>query len=91
MANNLKSQTGPQHTELNKSSFLYEIFEDMKINSIIYFGGPVNLQHCFVLHDESYLTKDTMKISEEISLTSNTKIIEDIKNNLKKLINNLSK
>ena len=48
----------------------------------LYFGGPVNLQHCFVLHDESYLTNDTMKISEEVSLTSNTKIIEDIKNNL---------
>tara|TARA_B100000959_G_C14758347_1_gene532214 strand:+ start:141 stop:695 length:555 start_codon:yes stop_codon:yes gene_type:complete len=66
----------------NKSSFLKEIFEDMKINSKVYFGGPVNLQHCFVLHDESYLTNDTMKISEEVSLTSNTRIIEDIKNDI---------
>ena len=54
----------------------------MKINSKIYFGGPVNLQNCFVLHDESYLSKDTIKISNEIALTSNNKIIEDIKNNV---------
>tara|TARA_Y100000590_G_scaffold463247_1_gene629554 strand:+ start:651 stop:1205 length:555 start_codon:yes stop_codon:yes gene_type:complete len=66
----------------DKSSFLKVIFENMKINSKIYFGGPVNLEHCFVLHDESYRTKDTIKISNEISLTSNNKIIEDIKNNI---------
>ena len=72
----------PIISDNNKSSFLKVIFENMKINSKIYFGGPVNLQHCFVLHDESYLTNDTIKISEEVSLTSNNKIIEDIKNNI---------
>ena len=72
----------PIISDNNKSSFLKVIFENMKINSKIYFGGPVNLQHCFVLHDESYLTNDTVKISEEVSLTSNNKIIEDIKNNI---------
>ena len=66
----------------NKSSFLKEIFENMNIDSKIYFGGPVNLQHCFVLHDESYITTDTIKISNEVSLTSNNKIIDDIKNNI---------
>ena len=72
----------PIISEKNKSSFLKVIFENIKINSKIYFGGPVNLQHCFVLHDESYLTNDTIKISDEVSLTSNNKIIEDIKNNI---------
>ena len=72
----------PIISDNNKSSFLKVVFENMKINSKIYFGGPVNLQHCFVLHDESYLTNDTIKISEEVSLTSNNKIIEDIKNNI---------
>ena len=71
----------PIISEKNKSSFLKVIFENMKINSKIYFGGPVNLQNCFVLHDESYLLKDTIRISNEVSLTSNNKIIEDIKNN----------
>ena len=72
----------PILSDSNKSSFLKEIFENMKIDSKIYFGGPVNLQHCFVLHDESYLTTDTVKISNEVSLTSNNKIIDDIKNNI---------
>ena len=72
----------PILSDNNKSSFLKEIFENMKIDSKIYFGGPVNLQHCFVLHDESYLTTDTVKISNEVSLTSNNKIIDDIKNNI---------
>ena len=72
----------PIISEKNKSSFLKVIFENMKMNSKIYFGGPVNLQNCFVLHDESYLSKDTIKISNEIALTSNNKIIEDIKNNI---------
>ena len=72
----------PIISEKNKSSFLKVIFENMKINSKIYFGGPVNLQNCFVLHDESYLSKDTIKISNEVALTSNNKIIEDIKNNI---------
>ncbi len=66
----------------NKSSFLKELFNEMKINSKIYFGGPVNIQHCFVLHDENYLTNDTIKISNEVSLTSNNQILNDIKNNI---------
>tara|TARA_Y100000590_G_scaffold56536_1_gene59310 strand:- start:722 stop:1276 length:555 start_codon:yes stop_codon:yes gene_type:complete len=66
----------------NKSSVFKVIFENMKINSKIYFGGPVNLQNCFVLHDNSYLSKDTVKISNSIALTSNNKIIDDIRNNV---------
>ena len=62
-------------SEKNKSSVFKVIFENMKINSKIYFGGPVNLQNCFVLHDNSYLSKDTVKISNNIALTSNNKII----------------
>ena len=72
----------PIISEKNKSSIFKVIFDNMKINSKIYFGGPVNLQNCFVLHDNSYLSKDTIKISNDIALTSNDKIIEDIKNNI---------
>ena len=72
----------PIITEKNKSSFLKIVFEKIKIDSKIYFGGPVNLDHCFVLHDNSYTTKDTIKITNEILLTSNNLIIDDIKNNI---------
>ena len=34
----------------------------------------------FVLHDNKYKTKHTIKLSKSISLTSNDKIIEDLKN-----------
>ena len=72
----------PIISEKNTSSVFKVIFEDMKIDSKIYFGGPVSLQSCFVLHDHSYLCKDTIKISKNISLTSNNEIIDDIKNNI---------
>ena len=72
----------PIISEKNKSSVFKVIFEDMKIDSKIYFGGPVNLQSCFVLHDNSYLCKDTIKISMNISLTSNNEIVDDIKNDI---------
>ena len=51
-------------------------------NTKIYFGGPVDLNTCFILHDSSYLTKETLKISDDISLTSNNKIINDLKNGI---------
>ena len=66
----------------NKSSFLKDIFSNMNIKSKIYFGGPVNIQNCFVLHDNSYVSNDTIELSSGISLTSNDSILEDIKNNI---------
>lgn len=72
----------PIVSDKNKTSLLKVVFENIKIDSKIYFGGPVNLEHCFVLHDESYLASDTIKISNEVSLTSNNQIIEDIKNDI---------
>ena len=66
----------------NESSFLKDIFSNMNIKSKIYFGGPVNIQNCFVLHDNSYLSNDTIELSSGISLTSNDSILDDIKNNI---------
>ena len=51
------------------------------INSLetkLYFGGPVNLNTCFILHDSNYATKETLQISKELSLTSNEKIVGDL-------------
>ena len=49
-----------------------------KINNNIYFGGPVNLEACFILHDNTYNSKKTLQISNEILLTTSQKIINDI-------------
>jgi len=69
----------PMINKKNKSLFIDNIFNDKKIDSKIYFGGPVNINTCFILHDSSYLTNETVQISKELSLTSNKKIISDLK------------
>ena len=72
----------PMTEDKNKSLFIDTIFDGSVENTKIYFGGPVDLNTCFILHDSSYLTKETLKISNDISLTSNNKIINDLKNGI---------
>ena len=50
--------------------------------SAIYFGGPVNLNQGIVLHDNNYSINETSKISENISLTSNEEIMNDIEQDI---------
>jgi len=45
----------------------------------IYYGGPVQPGVGFVLHTPDYEIEGTLPISEEISLTTNSKIMGDIK------------
>lgn len=64
-----------------------EIFPDLVINdeavketfSPIYFGGPVSLERGFILHSPDYLTDETMQVSPQFSLTSNSTVMDDIK------------
>ena len=49
-----------------------------KIKNNIYFGGPVNLESCFILHDNSYLIDKSLSVSPNLSLTSDIKAIDDI-------------
>ena len=51
---------------------------NMKKISDIYFGGPVKINHGLVLHSKNYKTEGTIRVSTNISLTSNDKIINDI-------------
>tara|TARA_B100001750_G_C15228264_1_gene456806 strand:+ start:22 stop:567 length:546 start_codon:yes stop_codon:yes gene_type:complete len=51
-------------------------------NNKIYFGGPVNLNVCFILHDNSYSLNKTLLVSNDILLTSSKQIIKDIKEGL---------
>ncbi len=63
------------------------IFPDLVVNddavketfTPIYFGGPVSLERGFILHSTDYLTEETMRVSNEFSLTSNSTVMDDIK------------
>ena len=46
----------------------------------IYFGGPVNLEMGLILHDAGYNIEGTLSISLSVALTSNKKIVADLKN-----------
>ena len=46
----------------------------------IYFGGPVNLEMGLILHNASYTIEGTLSISKSVALTSNKKIVADLKN-----------
>ena len=72
----------PMIEDKNQSLFIETIFDGSNLDSKIYFGGPVDLNTCFILHDSTYLTKETLQLSNEISLTSNNKIIEDLKHGI---------
>ena len=67
----------PMQAEKKHSDFLNTFLKNQK-DSKLYFGGPVSLNTCFILHDSSYKTKETITISNTLSLTSNKKIITDL-------------
>ena len=50
----------------------------IKIIPKVYFGGPVLIERGIVVHSSSYNSEDSMKISEEFSITSSRKILQDI-------------
>ena len=55
-------------------------------HSKIYFGGPVGLDTCFVLHDSKYFSDDSLSLSKGLSMTSNNQIL-NILRIIKVLIN----
>tara|TARA_B100001142_G_C14092042_1_gene561681 strand:- start:110 stop:658 length:549 start_codon:yes stop_codon:yes gene_type:complete len=68
-------------------NIIMNVFHDFEINEIdtnskVYFGGPVGLDTGFVLHESNYATKQTLSISNELSLTSNQEVFDDINNNI---------
>ena len=44
----------------------------------VYFGGPVDLNMGIILHPLDYITKKTIKISKQLGVTSDSKILKDI-------------
>ena len=45
----------------------------------IYFGGPINMEMGLILHDADYEIDGTLSVSNSVALTSNKKIISDLK------------
>jgi len=69
----------PISKDISSSILFSDQFND-KIKDNIYFGGPVDLNSCFILHDESYKLDDSEFITSNLYLTSNKQIIKDIEN-----------
>ncbi|MCF7921674.1 MAG: YqgE/AlgH family protein [Candidatus Marinimicrobia bacterium] len=64
-----------------KEVFPTLIINDEAINDVIspmYFGGPVSLEQGFILHSSDYVNSDTLQVTEEFSLTSNSAVIDAI-------------
>jgi len=56
----------------------------------IYFGGPINVDTGFILHDSNYKTEGTLLISESLALSSNKQIVADLKEGIGPIIFRLS-
>lgn len=82
-------ENGAMGLIVNKSfddKVVKEVFPTLIINdeaiseaiSPMYFGGPVSLEQGFILHSGDYVNPDTIQITPEFSLTSNSAIIDAI-------------
>ena len=59
------------------------ILKETKLHQInpkpnVYFGGPVDLNMGIILHPLDYMSKKTIKISNQVGVTSDSKILKDI-------------
>lgn len=64
-----------------KEVFPTLIINDEAISEVIspmYFGGPVSLEQGFILHSSDYSNTDTLPVTGDFSLTSNSALIDAI-------------
>lgn len=54
-----------------------EFSQKLSKESPIYFGGPVEIGRGFVLHSSEYTHKSSIKVTEDISLSSTSHVIQD--------------
>ena len=59
-----------------KNKISDELFEKFKSN--IYFGGPVSIETCYIIHDNKYALNDSNNISNQLLFTSTKQIVKDI-------------
>lgn len=65
-----------------KSIFPTLVINDDAISEVIspmYFGGPVSLERGFLLHSPDYLTDETLQVTPDFSLSSDSAIIDAIR------------
>ncbi len=70
-------------SDLQLNQEIDSILDETKLSQMnptpnVYFGGPVDLNMGIVLHPLDYTTTKTIKISSQIGVTSDTKILNDI-------------
>lgn len=54
---------------------------DFPLDISVYFGGPVDSERGIILHSTDYIGKPMIKVSKEISISSDVEIISDILEN----------
>ena len=52
----------------------------LKITPKLFFGGPMLIERGILLHTNSYNSNDSIKISDQFSITSSNKILKDKSN-----------
>ena len=70
----------PINNDLIANMIIDSDLDELSIDSKIFLGGPVGLDVGFVIHDSTYCTEKSINVSKRILITSDNKIIRDIKN-----------
>ena len=83
------SNEGAMGVAINKPNTFFSIPEILKSANLpvpqkefppVYIGGPVELESAFILYRSDYKTEFQLEVSPTISLSRETKILEDIAN-----------
>ena len=85
------SSEGAMGVAINKPNSFFSIPEILKSANLplpqkelppVYIGGPVELESAFILYKSDYSTEFQLEVSPTISLSRETKILEDIANSV---------
>lgn len=68
----------PTYTTLDEALKMMKIEHEYSIDIPILFGGPVQTDFFWVIHDSSYVCKSTMKIHKDFHLSSALDILPNI-------------
>ncbi len=71
----------------SKTLLMSDLYSDMGIallpdmgEQAVYYGGPINTNQVFVLHGNDYTDRDTIKITNDLFLTTNRNVLNAISN-----------
>ncbi len=84
------SEEGAMGVVINRPSNMFslmEIFQSAQLGipnhplPPVYIGGPVGLESAFILYPSSYKAEFQLEVSESVSLSRESKVLEDISKN----------